>query len=100
MARWSKLLTDIRAFIEDNPEHEGCKQIIQSAEGSGKDLGEYLANLDIRDAGKLRELVRDAFPKNLRGNEMLMADTNDKGQWVINLKTEDWRLKLATHFKQ
>lgn len=87
MTRWVTILKRVAVYIGENPKEAGCITIKSNARYSGQSVGEYLAKLDVRDVGKLRELVPKAFPHPLRGNKMLWAKHNDKGEWIIERST-------------
>lgn len=79
---WSTLRHMIDDFIDKNPDHAGVKEIHRRSLHQGKTAAEFLATMDVRGIGHIRDLVPEAFPRVLR-RAPLVAEQNIHGAWRV-----------------
>jgi hypothetical protein len=84
---WNTLKTKIADYALAERNHDGARYIRSEARYSGKTVAAYLDTVDIRNVGKLRELVPEAFPKKLRKG-ILVCDTNIHGKWRVHVAAQ------------
>lgn len=82
---WTTLTSKIAFHVWKKPFHPGSKELLLQAHDAGQELTAYLRSIDIRNVGKLRELVPDAFPRKLRKG-MLVCDRNIHGKWRVQVQ--------------
>ena len=79
---YDTLIRKIDRFIIFNPDHPGSQTVAALAKATRKDVSDYLLSLDVRDIGKLRHIIADAFPRVLR-QVPLVGEKNIHGAWRV-----------------
>lgn len=83
--RWATVLKKVLRLMKQNPSSESAQLVRRNAREAKQTDADYLAHLDVREMGKLRDLFPEAFPPGLKTG-VLMADFDARGWFISRYK--------------
>ena len=82
---YQTILQKINKHTAVKPWDEGSQDIFRMARASGKGVMGYLESLDVANAQKLRDIIPQAWPRELQQGDLVVSQ-NIHGAWRVDPK--------------